>query len=73
MLPKSIFTNNCISGKQYHLGLFSDEVEAATAVNKKCVELGLPLKNPELYVYTDFLHSKFSFPFNILHIMNEIN
>jgi hypothetical protein len=32
----------------YYCGCFSNELEAAQAVNLKCVELNIPLKNPEL-------------------------
>ena len=35
-------------GKQYHCGYFSNTLEAAQAINAKCVEFGIPLKNPEV-------------------------
>ena len=35
-------------GNRHFLGYFSTELEAAQAVNEKCVELGIPLKNPEI-------------------------
>merc|ERR1712034_71116 len=34
--------------KTYYCGPFSNELDAAKAVNAKCVELGIPLKNPEI-------------------------
>ena len=34
--------------KRYFCGSFSTELEAAQAVNAKCVELDIPLKNPEI-------------------------
>ena len=34
--------------KQYHIGCFENEIEAAMAVNKKCDELNIPLKNPSV-------------------------
>ena len=34
--------------KTHYCGIFVDEKEAAEAVNSKCVELGIPLKNPEV-------------------------
>ena len=34
--------------KRYHCGTFSDELEAAQAVNLKCAELDIPLKNPKV-------------------------
>ena len=33
-------------GKQYHCGYFSNTLEAAQAINAKCVEFDIPLKNP---------------------------
>jgi hypothetical protein len=36
--------------KLYHCGYFLNELEAAQAVNVKCVELDIPLKNPEIEV-----------------------
>jgi hypothetical protein len=32
----------------YYCGYFLNELEAAQAVNAKCVELDIPLKNPEV-------------------------
>ena len=34
--------------KNIYCGSFSTELEAAQAVNTKCVELDIPLKNPEI-------------------------
>ena len=34
--------------KAYYCGLFLTELEGAQAVNEKCAELGIPLKNPEI-------------------------
>ena len=34
--------------KQYYCGCFLNELEAAQAVNAKCVELDISLKNPEV-------------------------
>ena len=33
--------------KYYYCGYFFTELEAAQAVNAKCVELNIPLRNPE--------------------------
>jgi hypothetical protein len=30
------------------VGYFEDEIECALQVNKRCIKLGLPIKNPEL-------------------------
>ena len=38
----------CHEAKRYHCGLFPNELEAAQAVNAKCVELNIPFKNPEV-------------------------
>ena len=37
-----------LNGKHYYCGSSSDPKLLAIEVNKKCLELGLPLKNPEL-------------------------
>ena len=34
--------------KAYRCGRFLNELEAAQAVNAKCVELNIPMKNPEV-------------------------
>ena len=34
--------------KHYYCGSFSTELQAAQAVNAKCVELDIPFKNPEV-------------------------
>ena len=34
--------------QNYYCGNFLNELEAAQAVNAKCVELDIPLKNPEV-------------------------
>ena len=34
--------------KRHYCGCFSNELEAAQAVNAKCVELDISLKNPEV-------------------------
>ena len=34
-------------GKVYHCGYFSNKLEAAKAVNAKCIKFGISLKNPE--------------------------
>ena len=36
------------NGKTYSCGRFSNELEAAQSMNAKCVELGIPLKHPEI-------------------------
>ena len=36
--------------KIYYCGSFATELEAAQGVNAKCVELDIPLKNPEIEV-----------------------
>ena len=36
------------AAKNYFCGYFLTELEAAQAVNIKCVELDIPLKNPEI-------------------------
>ena len=35
-----------------HIGIFDTEREAGLAVNLKCLEMGLPLKNPHLKLPT---------------------
>ena len=40
-------TSLCANGKKYSCGHFSNQLEAAQAINLKCVELDLPLKNPQ--------------------------
>ena len=40
--------NTCHQNKKYYCGLFLNELEAAQAVNAKCVELNIPMKNPEV-------------------------
>ena len=35
-------------GEDYYCGYFSTELEAGHAVNAKCVELGIPIKNPHI-------------------------
>ena len=34
--------------KNYFCGYFSNELEAAKAVNAKCIDLDIPLRNPEV-------------------------
>jgi hypothetical protein len=34
--------------ERYYCGSFSNELEAAQAVNAKCIDLDIPLKNPEV-------------------------
>ena len=35
-------------GHKIHIGYFYTEEEAARAVNQKCLELGIPIKNPTI-------------------------
>ena len=39
--------------KHYFIGYFHDELEAAQAVNAKCVELNICLKNPDIFFNND--------------------
>jgi len=39
--------------KQYHVGYFDSEILAAKAVNKKCDDLGIDVKNPSVYHLED--------------------
>jgi hypothetical protein len=40
-----------IHGKQTYIGLYQNETTAAMAVNQKCQELGIPLRNPNAVLY----------------------
>ena len=39
----------CHNGKQHYCGAYENELDAAIAVNKKCEEMGIRIKNPQLY------------------------
>ena len=38
----------CYRGKRHYLGISTDEKVMALKVNEKCIELGIPPRNPEL-------------------------
>jgi hypothetical protein len=42
-----------INGVQTYIGLFVHEDDAALAVNQKCIELGLEIKNPMISINPD--------------------
>jgi hypothetical protein len=47
--------------KNYYCGCFLNELEAAQAVNLKCVGLNIPLKNPEVGLPEDKPEVRFFF------------
>ena len=48
MILSKFFGQVTHQSKHYYCGSFSTELQAAQAVNAKCVELDIPLKNPEI-------------------------
>jgi len=49
-----------IQGIQTYIGLFETEQAAALAVNQKCLELGIPERNPSVSIETNFEESNVS-------------
>ena len=52
-----------------HIGTFYNELEAACAVNQKCRDLGIPIKNPQIENVTRIV---FSFSVLLLNALRII-